>query len=92
VAQRNPAPSEPRVVTEDVASRLERHVASPDEDGGDSVQLIAEKAKTSTRTVYRILSRTQATLSLDLADRLLVAVDEHYDLLTGEIRVIEDGS
>jgi hypothetical protein len=47
------------------------------EDEGDSVATIAEKADTSTRTVYRVLAGTTKTLSLDLADRLCLAADAH---------------
>lgn len=81
-------PLEPKVVTDDVARLLERHLADADEDVGDSVQLIAERAHTSTRTVYRVLSRQADTLSLDLADRLLVAVGE----MLADCRVIENGT
>jgi hypothetical protein len=72
-------PPEPRVATADVKRLLERHITPQDEDGGESVQLIAEKAHTSTRTVYRVLSAASPTLSLDLADRLLTAVHEHLN-------------
>lgn len=71
---------EPRVLVEDVQRVLFR-VTKPDEDEeGASVALIAEKAQTSTRTVYRILSRDlddpddpDPSISLDLADRLTIA-------------------
>jgi hypothetical protein len=55
-----------------------RRIVRPDqEDEGDSVATIAEKANTSTRTVYRVLAGTTKTLSLDLADRLCIAADAH---------------
>jgi hypothetical protein len=71
---------EPRVLTADVATTLRRVVRPDDEDAGDSVALIAEKAQTSTRTVYRVLSVSTETLSLDLADRLVLAANSHLAL------------
>lgn len=68
---------EPRVLTEDVQIVLRRIVRPDQEDEGDSVSTIAEKAGTSTRTVYRILAGTTKTLSLDLADRVCIAADTH---------------
>lgn len=69
---------EPRVRTRDVARALQRVLAYGDEsDQGETVTLLAEKAGTSTRTVYRCLGHSSETLSLDLADRLLVAAGGH---------------
>lgn len=68
---------EPRVLTCDVASVLEPIVRPDDEDSGSSVALIAEKANTSTRTVYRVLSRHTETINIDLADRLCIAAGSH---------------
>ena len=67
---------EPRVLTEDVQAILRQVIRPGDEDGGASVALIAERAGVSTRTVYRILNpdESKVTISLDLADRLCVAV------------------
>jgi DNA-binding transcriptional regulator/RsmH inhibitor MraZ len=65
------------VLTEDVQVILRRVVRPDQEDEGDSVATIAEKADTSTRTVYRVLAGTTKTLSLDLADRLCIAADAH---------------
>jgi hypothetical protein len=52
----------------------------PDEaDEGEAVQRLAERAETSTRTVYRVLNPKPredgkpVTIKLDLADRLVVA-------------------
>lgn len=70
-------PAEPRVPTEDVRRVLSRIVQPGQESEGDSVATIAEKAETSTRTVYRVLAGTTKTLSLDLADRLCIAADAH---------------
>lgn len=73
----NPDEIEPRVLTADVAM-LVRKVTRPDDDDiGASVSLIAEKADTSTRTVYRILAEDKETISLDLADRLCIAAGAH---------------
>jgi hypothetical protein len=68
---------EPRIPTEDVRIILTRIVQPGHESEGDSVATIAEKADTSTRTVYRVLAGTTKTLSLDLADRLCLAADAH---------------
>jgi hypothetical protein len=74
---------EPKVVTEDVAIVLERVVRPGDDDGGEAVSLIAERADTSTRTVYRVLSSRPSdddpipSINLDLADRLVIAAGGH---------------
>lgn len=70
---------EPRVLTEDVTNILRRVIKPDDDDEGKSVSLIAEKANTSTRTVYRVLAQTTETLSLDLADRLCLAAGAHLE-------------
>jgi hypothetical protein len=67
-------------MTSDVQAILRRVVRPSDDDGGDSVVMIAERAQTSTRTVYRVLAGTTETLSLDLADRLCLAADAHLAL------------
>lgn len=69
--------SEPRVLTCDVAAVLQPVVRPDDDDSGSSVSLIAEKAETSTRTVYRVLSNHTETISLDLGDRLCLAAGNH---------------
>lgn len=68
---------EPRVMTADVTAILRRVIRPGDDDGGESVSLIAEKAHISTRTVYRVLQGTTQTISLDLADRLCLAAESH---------------
>jgi hypothetical protein len=71
---------EPKVLTEDVRAIL-RRVVRPDDDDGGGVAIIAERAETSTRTVYRVLSPTHAdAISLDLADRLCLAAGSHVAL------------
>lgn len=69
--------NEPRVLTEDVQTILRRLVRPDDEDSGESVVKIAAAAKTSARTIYRILARTTETISLDLADRCCIAAGTH---------------
>jgi hypothetical protein len=70
---------EPRVLTSDVQRILRRVIRPGDEDGGESVALIAERARVSARTVYRVLNpdESKPTISLGLADRLCVAADGH---------------
>ncbi len=70
---------EPKVLTEDVRAILKRVIRPGDEDEGNgAVNVIAEKADTSTRTVYRVLSEKHTiAISLDLADRLVLAAGSH---------------
>jgi DNA-binding phage protein len=70
---------EPRVRTSDVQAVLRRVIRPGDDDAGVAVASIAEKAKVSTRTVYRVLNPAEAkpTISLDLADRLCLAAGVH---------------
>lgn len=76
--------AEPRVLTEDVRAILIQEIRGSDEEEGDSVALLAEKADTSTRTIYRILGRKTKAVSLDLADKLLIAAGRQLN----ECRVI----
>lgn len=69
--------TEPRVMTQDVQTILRRVVRPEDDDAGDSVIMLAQRAATSPRTVYRVLARTTDTISLDLADRLCLAASAH---------------
>ena len=70
---------EPRVLTSDVQAVLRRIIRPGNDDGGEAVTMIAEKARVSTRTVYRVLNPSEAkpTISLDLADRLCLACGVH---------------
>lgn len=68
---------EPTVLTEDVQLILQTVIKPDSPDAGEAVSLIAEKAETSNRTVYRVLGGESDTLSLDLADRLCLAADSH---------------
>lgn len=69
---------EPRVLTADVQAVLNRKIR-PDAELGESVALVAARARVSTRTVYRVLNpgESKETISLDLADRLCVAAESH---------------
>lgn len=76
VLERHEGP-EPRVLTVDVQAVLSRRV-HPGEDGvGESVTLIAERAGVSPRTVYRALQADKQAMSLDLADKLILAAGSH---------------
>ena len=70
---------EPRVLTEDVQAVLRRVIRPGEEDGGDAVTAIAERAGVSTRTVYRVLNPDESkhSISLDLADNLCIAAGTH---------------
>lgn len=64
-------------MTEDV-QRVLRRVVRPDlDDAGESVVMLAQRADTSARTVYRVLAKTTITINMDLADRLCMAADSH---------------
>ena len=76
VLERHEGP-EPKVITADVQEILRRVIVPGSDDTGASVALIAEKSAESTRTVYRVLQGTTDTISLDLADRLCLAVGSH---------------
>lgn len=76
IEERHDGP-EPRVLTADVQTILRRVIRPGDEDSGESVAMIAEKADISTRTVYRVLQADKPTIALDLADRLCLAADAH---------------
>lgn len=70
---------EPRVLTEDVQAVLRLRIRPGEDDSGASVALIADAARVSTRTVYRVLNpdESKPTISLDLADRLCIAAGVH---------------
>ena len=61
---------EPRVLAEGVRLILQRAVGSGD-NPAQSVASIADRAKVSTRTVYRVLQGDKRTISLKLADALV---------------------
>jgi hypothetical protein len=69
---------EPRVLTKDVQAVLAQKIR-PGATLGESVALVAVRARVSTRTVYRVLNpeESKETISLDLADRLCVAAESH---------------
>lgn len=88
VLERHEGP-EPRVVTADVQQILRAKVRPGDDEGGDSVTLIADRANVSARTVYRVLQGDKPTLSLDLADHLVLAAGSHLAL--GGVRLAWNG-
>lgn len=95
VLERHEGP-EPRVLTTDVQAILQKVIRPQKDDDGQSVALIAEKARVSTRTVYRVLNpdEDKPTISLDLADRLCLAADSHItrcSLVWPDGRVTEYG-
>lgn len=75
--QATPTEKEPKVLTEDVQRILRRVVRPGDDDNGESVVMLAQRANTSARTIYRILSRNTEALNLDLADRCCLAANGH---------------
>ena len=70
---------EPVVLAEDVSRVLRAAVLPQSAEEGEAVAMLAERADTSARTVYRVLRAapredgTPAVVSLDLADRLVLA-------------------
>lgn len=68
---------EPRVLTADVQRILRRIVQPGDDDSGESVVALAERADTSARTIYRILARSTDSINLDLGDRVTLAAGGH---------------
>lgn len=69
---------EPRVVADDVRKILDRYLdRAAHLQRGEAVEVLAERAKVSTRTIYRILEGNRKWLELDQADRLLLAADAH---------------
>lgn len=69
---------EPRVVADDVRKILERYLdRAAHLQRGEVVEVLAERAEVSTRTIYRILEGNRKWLELDQADRLLLAADAH---------------
>ncbi len=78
IEERHEGP-EPRVLITDVQQILREVIRPGDEDSGKSVALIAQRAKVSTRTVYRVLNPEEGktSISLDLADNLTLAAGSH---------------
>lgn len=76
------AEAEPRVLTASVKTVLERGLKQSDADQGDPVALVSERAGVSSRTVYRVLRCATREITLDLADRLVVAAGGHLSECT----------
>lgn len=87
-------PREPAVVTEDVRAVLRQAIRPGSPDEGDAVVAVAERAQTSTRTVYRVLNPPTPpnglphTINLALADRLVMAVGRMLEEI--DCRVVVD--
>ncbi|CAB4183338.1 hypothetical protein UFOVP1328_28 [uncultured Caudovirales phage] len=81
------ARKEPRVVASEVVTIMERYLQRQSHlQRGDAVEVLAERAEMSTRTVYRILEGNRKWLDLDQADRLLIAAGFHLSDVTVESR------
>jgi transcriptional regulator with XRE-family HTH domain len=81
---------EPRVVADDVRKILDRYLdRAVHLQRGDAVEVLAERAGVSTRTIYRILEGNREWLELDQADRLLIAADAH--LTDVEVESLDGG-
>jgi hypothetical protein len=78
---------EPAVIASDVRRVLRQAIHPDDPDYGESVSRLAEKASTSTRTVYRVLGAQSETLSLDLADRLCLAAGRHLTEINARVKL-----
>lgn len=79
---------EPKVRAPVVRDLLLRHLRLDEESAGESVAVLAERTGVSTRTIYRVLDADgRPTLSLDLADRLLLGIGEHLAFLPDDALV-----
>ncbi len=74
---------EPRVRRAAVRALLLSRLRLDVEGIGESVVVLAEHSGVSPRTIYRVLAPggERATIALELADRLLIAVGEHLSAL-----------
>lgn len=81
---------EPLVVAADVRRVLRAVVRPEDPDFGDAVSELAHRAGRSRRTVYRVLGGQSETLSLDLADRLVLAAGRQLSEIGCHV-VLADG-
>lgn len=68
---------EPRVVASDVAVVIRSRVLPHLDGAGESIASIADRAHAPEDTVLRVMQCKWKTISLDLADRLLVACGGH---------------
>ena len=81
--------AEPKVVATGVRRVLRDAINPDDPDAGEAVQVVAERAATSTRTVYRVLGGEISLLKLDLADRLALAVGRHLTEIGCEVELTD---
>ncbi len=87
--------SEPRILARDVRRIICRVIDPDNPDNGEAVSNFAERAETSTRTIYRVLSGKAGlateppSLLLPVADRMVTAAGYHLSecdaLVSGQI-------
>lgn len=68
---------EPRVVADDVREILVEALSTTDPERAVSADVVAEAAGISTRTVYRVIQNHSESLSLKMADALVLACGRH---------------
>jgi hypothetical protein len=86
--------AEPRVLRHEIRRMLTAVVRPGDDDNGEAVTVVADRARVSTRTVYRALADDEwqdgvfvnETISLDIADRLCRACGTHLALENARLR------
>lgn len=97
--RRAPEPREPRVSAEDIARLLSAAIYPPDDCEDRSrivtpytpchdaieVEVVAQRAGVSTRTVYRWMEVDEEDRPLGTADRLLLAIGKTLD----DVRLID---
>jgi hypothetical protein len=85
------AEQEPRVLTEDVRTVLIRWGLG-NEDSFRTVAELAEASGTSTKTVRQVMANGSKSISLDTADRLVIAAGGHLSecrLVLPDDRVVD---
>lgn len=76
-------PAEPRILTEDIREVICTVIDPGNPDAGEAVINFADRAGTSTRTIYRVLSGTAGettqppSMLMEIADRLVIAAGRH---------------
>lgn len=78
--------SEPRVLKSEVRRMLRTVIRPEDEDMGEAVTAVAERANVSTRTVYRVLAPESAgsppdSITLAISDQLCRSCGTHLALI-----------
>jgi hypothetical protein len=97
-----PPPNEnwsPEVVrTDELAQILKRwirtyeleigYVNNTIKDIAAGVSVISDRSGLNQRVVHRVITVETVHTSVAIADKLLIAIDQHYVLMTGELQVI----